>query len=84
MKNLIIAALAAAQIMDWWYIYCRDQNDIVCSVFIFFFLALMLLGQCDKYIARRRRMRETSRRIERMITQPVRTYNLQKRVYHGR
>ena len=66
MKNLIIAALAAAQIMDRWCVYCKSQEDITWSLFCFFFLTLLLLRQADKYAAHERRMREANRKIRRL------------------
>lgn len=66
MKNLIIAALAAAQIMDWWCVFCESREDITWSLFCFFFLTLLLLHQADKYVMRQKRMRETERRIRKL------------------
>ena len=83
MKNLIIAALAAMEIMDRWYIYCRSEEDMILCAFAIFYLICLLLWRVDKYAARRRRMHETSRKIERMISQPVRTYQLRPRQRAG-
>ena len=71
MKNLIIAALAAMEIMDRWYIYCRSEEDMILCAFAVFYFMLLLLWRLDKYIARRRRIHETSKKIERLISQPV-------------
>ncbi|MBR3762224.1 MAG: hypothetical protein IKK59_05720 [Lachnospiraceae bacterium] len=74
MKNLIIAALAAMEIMNRWYIYCRSQEDIILCTFAVFYFVLLLLWRVDKYAERQRRMRETSRRIDLMISQPMGHY----------
>lgn len=66
MKNIIIAALTAAQIMEKWAVYCTTQSDITWSTFGFFFLALILLRQVDKYLERQRRMRRTVLQIKRL------------------
>lgn len=83
MKNLIIAALAAMEIMNRWYIYCRSQEDIILCTFAVFYFVLLLLWRVDKYAERQRRMRETSKKIDLMISQPVKTYHLRPRQRAG-
>lgn len=66
MKNLIIAALAAAQVMDWWYKYCRSGEDTVwCTLGLLYFF-LLLLYWLDKHSEKWKRIRNTSRKIERV------------------
>ena len=67
MKNLIIAALAAAQVMDWWYKYCRSGEDAVYCTLTLFFFFLLLLYWLDKQAEKWKRIRDTSRKIERVI-----------------
>ena len=72
MKNLIIAALAAAQIMDQWYEYCRSGEDTVYCTLALFFFFLLLLYWLDEQVRKWKRIRATSRKIERVANM----YNL--------
>lgn len=65
MKNLAIAALLAAQIMEKWSIYCSTQSDVVWGAFGIFYLVLILLHQWDKYTERKMRMQRQVKMIER-------------------
>lgn len=65
MKNLTIAALLAAQIMEKWSIYCRTQSDVAWGAFAIFYLVLILLHQWDKYTERKMRMQKQVKMIER-------------------
>ena len=65
MKNLLLAALTAAQIMDKLAVYCSTQSEITWGLFAVFYLALLLLRQWDRYTVRQRRMREQVKQIER-------------------
>ena len=67
MKNLIIAALAAAKVMDWWYIYCRSAEDMVWCTLALIYFFLLLLFWLDKQAEKYKRIRNTSRKIERVI-----------------
>ena len=67
MKNLIIAALAAAQVMDWWYVYCRSGEDAVYCTLTLFFFFLLLMYWLDKQVEKWKRIRDTGRRIERAM-----------------
>lgn len=64
MKNLMIAALAAAQIMDWWCKYCRSGEDVVYCTLALFYFFLLLMYWMDKQVEKRKRIRDTRRRIE--------------------
>ena len=64
MKNLIIAALVAAQTMDWWYVYCRSGEDTVWCTLTLFYFYLCLLYWLDKQAEKWKRIRDTSRKIE--------------------
>lgn len=67
MKNLIIATLATTQVMDWWYIYCSTTEDAVwCTLGLLYFF-LLLLYWLDKQAEKWKRIRDTSRKIERVI-----------------
>ena len=64
MKNLLLAALVAAQTMDKLAVYCSSQSEITWGLFGIFYLALILLGQWDRYTVRRQRMRRQTQMIE--------------------
>lgn len=65
MKNLLLAALVAAQIMDKLAVYCSSQSDLTWGLFGIFYLALLLIKQWDWYAVRQQRMREQKQVIER-------------------
>ncbi len=66
MKNLVIAALAAAQTMNWWSAYCRSGEDVVwCTLAVFYFY-LLLTHHLDKYMAKMRRIERTRIKIKRL------------------
>ena len=65
MKNLLLAALVAAQIMDKLAVYCSTQSEITWGLFTVFYLALLLLRQWDRYTVRQKRMHEHVKQIER-------------------
>ena len=67
MKNLMIAALAAAQMMDWWCKYCRSGEDVVYCTLTLFYFFLLLIHWMDKQIEKRKRIRDTRRRIEEVM-----------------
>ena len=48
MKNLIIAALAAVQVMEKWTVYCGSQSDMVWGTLVLFYLVMILLRTVDK------------------------------------
>lgn len=64
MKNLLLAALVAAQIMDKLAVYCSSQSDLIWGLFAVFYLALILIRQWDRYMVRQRRMRRQMQMIE--------------------
>ena len=68
MKNLILAALIAAQAMDWWHVFCENQEEIVWSLFIFFYMALLFIRLADRYVAKMKRIR----RMDEMLTRAYR------------
>ena len=65
MKNLLLAALVAAQTMDKLAVYCSTQSDLTWGLFAIFYLALLLIRLWDKYIARLKRMQREVEIIER-------------------
>ena len=65
MKNLLLAALVAAQTMDKLAVYCSSQSDLTWGLFAVFYLVLLLIRQWDKYIARLKRMQREMEIIER-------------------
>ena len=65
MKNLLLAALVAAQTMDKLAVYCSSQSDFTWGLFGIFYLALILLRQWDQYTVRKQRMRGQMQVIER-------------------
>ncbi len=65
MKNLLLAALVAAQTMDKLAVYCSTQSEITWGLFGIFYLALILLRQWDRYMVRQQRMRRQMQIIER-------------------
>lgn len=66
MKNLIIAALAAAQIMDQWYEYCRSGEDMVWCTLALLYFFLLLLYWVDKQVEKYKRIRNTSNKIRKL------------------
>lgn len=64
MKNLLLAALVAAQTMDKLAVYCSTQSEIIWGLFGIFYLALILLRQWDRYMVRQQRMRRQMQMIE--------------------
>ena len=69
MKNLILAALIAAQTMDWWHVFCETQSDIVWSTFMWFYLAMLLIHLSDRYTKRQKRLKD----VDRMLTRTMRS-----------
>lgn len=72
MKNLIIAVLATAQTMDWWYIYCRSAEDAMWCTLTLFLFFMGLLCWLDEQARKRKRIRNTRRKIEKVTNM----YNL--------
>ena len=65
MKNLLLAALVAAQTMDKLAVYCSSQSDLTWGLFAIFYLALLLIRQWDRYTVRQQRMCRQKQVIER-------------------